>query len=182
VLVDGYVLPQQGFLFLVYYFHLLLAKCLVMNKKWLPYILIAVLGVTLFFVKRCKQGNVTKPDVSNNKRKDPASDVNRDRGFDRRISYLEYSNHAKCRMQCRKISQAEVEQIMQEGNINYKKSDLQNARCPRYALEGVTKDDQKVRIVFAQCDNKTEVVTVIDLDTEWNCDCPGDDDKYKNRN
>jgi hypothetical protein len=85
-------------------------------------------------------------------------------------------------MQCRKISQAEVEEIMQEGTINYKKSDLQNARCPRYALEGVTKDNQKVRIVFAQCDNLTEVVTVIDLGTEWSCDCPGDDDKYKNKN
>ena len=49
-----------------------------------------------------------------------------------------------------------------------------------------TVDDHKgwtnVRIVFAQCDNYTEVVTVIDLDTEWTCDCPGDDDKYKNKN
>jgi hypothetical protein len=26
------------------------------------------------------------------------------------------------------------------------------------------------------------VVTVIDLDMEWTCDCPGDDDKYKNKN
>lgn len=84
-------------------------------------------------------------------------------------------------MDCRKISEKEVEQVMIDGSINYKKSDLDNARCPRYAVELITKDNQRVRVVFAQCEKKTEVVTVIDLDTEWTCDCPGDDDKYKNR-
>lgn len=145
--------------------------------------LVIVLGITLFFVKRCRQNDPVKPGVTTDKkRKDPASDVDRNRGFDRRVSYLEYSNHAKCRMQCRHISQTEVEEIMRDGKINYNKSDLQNARCPRYAIEGVTADNQDVRIVFAQCNEKTEVVTVIDLDTEWQCHCPGDDDKYINRN
>ena len=95
---------------------------------------------------------------------------------------MQYSNHAKCRMECRHITQSEVEETMREGKINYRKSDVQNTRCPRYAVEDNTKDGQHVRIVFAQCDNYTEVVTVIDLDTEWTCDCPGDDDKYKNKN
>jgi hypothetical protein len=75
-----------------------------------------------------------------------------------------------------------VEDIMQNGKINYNKSDVKNARCPRYAVEGITVDDQKVRIVFAQCNEKTNVVTVIDLDTEWECHCPGDDKKYENKN
>lgn len=112
--------------------------------------------------------------------KDPAS-VNRDRGFDRRTSFLKYSNHANCRMDCRKISKAEVEEIMRDGSINYSKSDLKNARCPRYAVEGRTKDDQRVRIVYAQCNESTTVVTVIDLETDFECHCPGDDDKYKNQ-
>ena len=85
-------------------------------------------------------------------------------------------------MQCREILQAEVEEIMQNGKINYNKSDLQNARCPRYVLEGITKDNQRVRIVYAQCNEKTEVVTVIDLETDQICHCPGDDKKYDNRN
>ena len=63
---------------------------------------------------------------------------------------------------------------MQDGKINYKKSDLKNVRCPRYALEGNTTDGQQVRIVYAQCNEKTVVVTVIDLEKEWSCDCPGD--------
>jgi hypothetical protein len=141
-------------------------------KKAAPYILLLVMLVTIIVIKRCRNENLPSP---NPRKGNPSSGINRDRGFDRRISYIEYSNHAKCRMQCRKISQAEVEDIMQNGAINYKKSDLQNTRCPRYALEGATKDGQKVRIVFAQCNEKTEVVTVIDLITEWECHCPGDD-------
>jgi hypothetical protein len=37
-----------------------------------------------------------------------------------------------------------------------------------------------VRIVFAQCNQSTTVVTVIDLDTEFECHCTGDDNSYKN--
>jgi hypothetical protein len=74
-------------------------------------------------------------------------------------------------MDCRSITEAEVEDIMKKGKINYKKSDISNSRCPRYAIEGMTSDDQEVRIVFAQCNESTTVVTVIDLEKEWVCDC-----------
>src|SRR5690242_2604686 len=142
-----------------------LYKLFAVNNKWAPYILIIVLGAALLIIKTCTNKKSTpdpKPKITDNKKKDPSAEVNRDRGFDRRISFLEYSKHATCRMQCRHISQAEVEEIMQDGTINYNKSDLQNARCPRYALEGDTRDNQHVRVIFAQCNEKTEVVTVID--------------------
>ena len=147
-------------------------------KRLLPLILLGLLAIAVFAIKRCK--NDSSASLPNSSTK--GGEVNRDRGFDRRVSYLQYSNHAKCRMQCRHITETEVEEAMRDGKINYNKSDLQNARCPRYAVEEITKDNQRVRVVFAQCNNYTEVVTVIDLDTEWTCDCPGDDDKYKNRN
>lgn len=157
-----------------------------MYRKWVPYILMGLMLVAIIVIRQLnkKDEPAPKPTVTNNDRpRDPAGNsTSRDRGFDRRTSYLEYSNHATCRMQCRKISKEEVKEIMRDGKINYKKSDLKNARCPRYALEGITRDDQRVRIVFAQCNEKTVVVTVIDLDTEYVCDCPGDDNKYKNRN
>jgi len=153
-------------------------------RKAAPVIFVAILAVLLFVLRRYKSEQAAKPKttVTNNDAKGKnTGGVDRE-GFDRRTSYIEYSYHAKCRMQCRKVSQAEVEEIMQDGKINYNKSDLQNARCPRYALEGVTTDNQKVRIVFAQCNEKTQVVTVIDLDTEWSCNCPGDDKKFDNKN
>lgn len=157
--------------------------------------IVVVLGVALFFVRRSQEkGDTTtvkknepaKVDPVPGKRDgrkttDPAGEVDRNRGFDRRISYIEYTEHAKCRMECRKITQREVEEIMRDGKVNYKKSNAQGRPCPTYALEGVTGDDQRVRIVFAQCDLKTKVVTCIDLDTDWECHCPGDDDKYKNK-
>ena len=151
-------------------------------KKAAPLILVFALAALVFIIRQCKDERGSSNTKSNSTRT-----TNRDKGFDRRISYLEYSKHAKCRMECRKISQAEVEEIMQDGKINYNKSDLQSrspsgARCPRYALEGITVDNQKARIIFAQCNEKTEVVTVIDLDTEWSCDCPGDDKTYDNKN
>jgi len=153
-------------------------------KKAAPIILIAILAVLLLIVRQCKHEAATRSraTVTNKDTNKDQGTTDRNKGFDRRVSYLEYSKHAKCRMECRRISQSEVEEIMQDGKINYDKSDLQNARCPRYALEGITADNQKVRIVFAQCNEKTEVVTVIDLDTEWSCDCPGDDKKFDNKN
>lgn len=146
--------------------------------------LIVVLAGILFLVKRCQADSPSpgKKDKTEKRQKDPAADVDRNRGFDRRVSFIEYTRHAECRMECRRISTAEVEEIMRDGKINYNKSNVNARPCPAYALEGTTKDNQRVRIVFGQCDLKTKVITVIDLDTDWTCDCPGDDDKYKNKN
>jgi len=150
-------------------------------KKWAPLIVLLLLAAVIFIIRQCSHTSSASSDKQSSSR-EQTGEVNRDHGFDRRVSYLQYSNHAKCRMACRYITQEEVEETMRDGDINYKKSDIKNTRCPRYALEDVTKDNQRVRIVFAQCNNYTEVVTVIDLDTEWTCDCPGDDEKYQNRN
>ena len=154
-------------------------------KKAAPLIFLVVMATAIAVIKNCHQSNQPTPQpkvTTNPDRKDAAGNINRDRGFDRRISYIEYSNHARCRMSCRHITQAEVEDIMKNGKINYSKSDLQNSQCPRYAIEGITSDNQQVRMVFAQCNKSTTVVTVIDLETDFECHCPGDDDKYKNRN
>src|SRR6187401_2274218 len=147
-------------------------------KKAAPIILVFALAALVFIIRQCKDERGTNDNTT----RKSTTTTNRDKGFDRRASYLEYSKHAKCRMECRRISQAEVEEKMKEGKINYNKSDLQNARCPRYAVEGITVDNQKTWIVFAQCNDKTIVVTVIVLDTEWSCDCPGDHKKYDNKN
>ncbi|MBC7902866.1 MAG: DUF4258 domain-containing protein [Gemmatimonadaceae bacterium] len=136
-------------------------------KKALPYILLIVLVVAALAIKRC-----TGESGAATEKKTKTAKVNRNRGFDRRVSYIEYTTHAKCRMECREITQAEVEEIMKEGKINYKKSDVNDAPCPSYALEGYTSgDNQHVRIVFGQCDLKTKVITCIDLDKEFECDC-----------
>ena len=143
-------------------------------KKAFPYILLALMALAVLLLRKSQspETDTTQPEKTTKKK-----EIDRNRGFDRRTSYLEYTAHARCRMQCRKIAQREVEEIMKNGKINYKKSDVNDKPCPTYALEGITSDGQRVRIVFAQCDHTTKVVTAIDLETDFECDCPGDKKK-----
>lgn len=74
-------------------------------------------------------------------------------------------------MACRKIDETEVAEILQKGRINYRKSEPAGRPDPKYAFEGRTHDGQNVRIVFARSKRGLVVVTVIDLDTDWQCNC-----------
>lgn len=84
---------------------------------------------------------------------------------------LIYTKHARCRMDCRYISESEIKDILYNGKVNDRKSKPYDAPCPTYALEGVTDDQQTVRIVFADCDDVTKVITAIDLKNKYNCYC-----------
>ena len=142
-------------------------------KKTLPYIFLVILVIAALLIKR--HNNTIGNDTTT-----PTGDVNRNNnGLDRRVSFLEYTQHAKCRMDCRHVTREEVKYILQNGSINYRKSEANGHPCPVYALEGYSPEKQHLRIVFAQCDNKTRVVTCIDLDTAFECHCPGDDNKHE---
>jgi hypothetical protein len=93
------------------------------------------------------------------------------KGLDRNPADLVYTKHAKCRMDCRQISEDEVKEILVKGDVNYDKSEPNGKPDPKYALEGKTADGQQVRIVFAPDDGKVVVVTAIDLGKEWPCQC-----------
>ena len=146
-------------------------------KKAFPYLLLAAMVILALVIKRCR----TTPVNDNNPRRNHAEtdNTNRNNGLDRRVSYLEYTQHAKCRMECRHITRPEVEYILQNGEINYRKSEATGRPCPTYALEGYSPEHQHLRIVFAQCDYKTKVVTCIDLDQDFECHCPGDNNKHE---
>ncbi len=103
---------------------------------------------------------------------DPPSDKPvRENGFDRRVGRIIYTKHARCRMGCRHIDESEVKEILEQGVINERKSEPAGRPDPKYALEGRTHDGQQVRIVFAPTNRGMLVITVIDLDTDWTCDC-----------
>ena len=149
-----------------------------MLKKYLPYLLLIAAALLFFFVKRNQRKNrehkakteqvterITVPAVLPEQEMTEQVD-----GFNRNASNIVFSKHAKCRMDCRKIDESEVKEILKNGTINYKK--IQNdKRGKTYPVEGFTHDKQHVRIVFAPKDDGLVVVTVIDLDTEWKCDC-----------
>ncbi len=87
-----------------------------------------------------------------------------------RAKPLRYTRHARCRMGCRFIDEQEVEEILQRGRLDPTRT-RNNGQCTSYALEGHTHDDQHVRIVFANCNRETRVVTAIDLDKNHPCNC-----------
>ena len=149
-----------------------------MLKKYLPYLLLIAAGLLFFFVKKNQRGNrVNKPETEQvTERITVPAVLPQDKkgeeveGFNRNATNIIFSKHAKCRMDCRKIDESEVKEILQTGTINHKK--IQNdKRGKTYPVEGFTHDRQHVRIVFAPKDDGLVVVTVIDLDTEWKCDC-----------
>lgn len=129
-----------------------------MNKKFvrtiLPIVLL-ILGVVVYYLKNSNTNNV----IPTNK------------GFDRTITPIIYTKHAKCRMGCRHIDEEEVKDILHNGTINYKKSQPNSKPDPKYALEGYTKDNQHVRIIFAPTGRGMVVITCIDVNEEWQCDC-----------
>jgi hypothetical protein len=84
---------------------------------------------------------------------------------------LEYTRHALCRMECRGVTEEEIREVLREGKINYQKSDPKDKPCPTYAIEDRVADGQLLRIVFATCAQKVKVVTCIDLEQEFECDC-----------
>ncbi|MEO5943393.1 MAG: DUF4258 domain-containing protein [Ferruginibacter sp.] len=132
-----------------------------MNKKYFPFLALLAAILLFVWVKKNQRGathttNITVP-VSNDE-------------FDRTIKNIVYSKHAKCRMDCRHIDESEVKEILVNGTLNYSKIE-EDSKGKTYPLEGVTHDKQHVRIVFAPHSNELVVVTVIDLDTEWQCNC-----------
>lgn len=140
-------------------------------KRWSPVVTILLLLVALFFARQCRQ-QPAGPKPKQKAEKVEKNDKSQ-RGLNRAPDQINYSKHARCRMDCRKIDESEVKDILKRGTINYKKSDIgDRPDCKRkYAVEGTTRDKQRVRIIFAPCGNEVTVVTVIDIGREWPCDC-----------
>jgi hypothetical protein len=88
-----------------------------------------------------------------------------------RHAHLIYTRHARCRMDCRHITEKEVHEILEQGNINYGKSEPNSHPDPKYAFEGYTAEGQHLRIIFAPSGNDVIVITCIELGIEWECHC-----------
>ena len=84
---------------------------------------------------------------------------------------LIYTKHARCRMDCRHITEVEIQEIISENSINQRKSNPNDSRCPTYAYEGYSHEQKHLRIVIAKCEDVWKVVTCIDLENDFACDC-----------
>ena len=138
-----------------------------MKSKKAALIILLIMALAVLFLNKWK-GVKEQSDIKQSVRK---------RGFDRRISTLEYTQHARCRMDCRHISRNDINDIMRTGEINYAKTDVNDTPCATYAVQGYSNDGQHLRVIFAQCATKTKVVTCYDLEKDFECNCPGDENK-----
>ncbi len=143
------------------------------NKKWLPVLLLVVMAIATISINKCNDRKVNKSSSASTKTR-PSFSVGTARDntkFDRNTTTYFFTKHARCRMACRKITQREVKDIVARGNINYAKSNLNDARGATYALEGITDDGQRVRIIVSPKQRHLSVITVIDLENDYECDC-----------
>ncbi|MBS4043105.1 MAG: DUF4258 domain-containing protein [Chitinophagaceae bacterium] len=135
-------------------------------KKLFPFIFIAILAIAAIALQKC----------GTEKSSNTKSEIKTSRGLNRNPAKINYSKHAECRMECRTITKTEVKQVLTDGKINYKKSDLNKSDCiKRYAVDGYSKDGQHIRIVVAPCADELTVITCIDLDKDWECNCENDE-------
>jgi hypothetical protein len=136
-----------------------------MLKKYLP-LVVFVMAAALYWYIKINQRGPRQKHTTNHIQVLPGSEE----PFVRDTTAIIYSRHARCRMDCRHINEAEVKQIILNGKINFAKIEEDN-RGITYPLEGITQDKQFVRVVVAPKNHRLVIVTVVDLDTNWTCDC-----------
>lgn len=132
-----------------------------MSKSWNTYRLIILVVIIIgFFISRTFFQKAHGPGI-----RPLRVELNRN------IDNFILTRHAKCRMECRDITEEEIKEILHDGSINYMKSNLNDERGATYALEGYSHEHQHLRIVFAPKKDEMVIVTCIDLDKDWQCDC-----------
>ena len=99
--------------------------------------------------------------------------------FNRHPKSIIYTKHALCRMDCRHIDEAEIKEIMEKGIINFNKTNKSDRPCPTFALQGRTTSGESLRVIFAQCDSNTKVITCYNLEEDPECDCSGTGTNYR---
>ena len=91
--------------------------------------------------------------------------------FDRNPTLLTLSKKALCRMACLQITKSEVEVIMQKGVIHLNESNKKSSPCPTFALQARIKSGQYIRVIFAQCIDRTTVLNCVNLEDSKECFC-----------
>ena len=143
-------------------------------KKAIPYLLLLILFIVALFVRQYRERNTNNEQTSQTEARKGSERSSDSRNSldvfrDPDAEYF-FTKHARCRMECRRITQKEVKEIVRKADVNYNKSELDASHGPKYALEGYTsKDRQHVRIIVAPKQKHLSIVTVIDLDKEWEC-------------
>lgn len=95
----------------------------------------------------------------------------RKEAFDREPPQLQFSDRAECLMNCRGISNEDIEEIMKKGVINFNRSNLRGNPCPSFALQGRTDGGKSLVVFFSQCPDETTVIGCLTPKDATPCHC-----------
>jgi hypothetical protein len=126
-----------------------------LRRKNNVYFLLVIVIVFLLVIKRFSC-------VSN---ENPSNESFRD------TTHLILTKHVECRMDCRHITEEEIKEILKTGKVNYRKSGIGSKGDSTFALEGYSHENQHIRVVVAPENDGLVVITCIDLNKEWPCNC-----------
>ena len=81
-------------------------------------------------------------------------------------STFSFSEHAKCIMDCKQITEEEVREVLKNGDVNFSESDTRGVPCPSYAIEG-TSHNKRLRVLLTvfERDSTAEITTAINMET-----------------
>lgn len=96
---------------------------------------------------------------------------NKKRESYRDTAHLILTKHVRCRMGCRHITKQEIKEIVENGKVNYRKSGIGSKGDSTFALEGFSHENQHIRVVVAPESDGLVIITCIDLEHEWPCNC-----------
>lgn len=77
--------------------------------------------------------------------------------------HRQFTDQARCQMECRKITEADVAYVLKNGGVKYGESSVHAKPWPNYAVEGSTVDGKELRIMIDDRDTISVVVTTLDL-------------------
>ena len=140
------------------------------GRKFLFYTGMVVLLIFALSLRRCLGPAYQKHTAYN-----PSENELRDSSSRWANTIVNYTPHAQCRMECRHITKPDVFDILHTGKVNIAKSELDAPQCQRrYAIDGISRANQHLRIIVAPCSDKLTIITCIDLDHDWPCACGKD--------
>lgn len=88
-----------------------------------------------------------------------------------RSAPLSFTAFAVCQLKCKSISRNHVQEVMQKGMVLYNKSNRRRWPCPTYVVQARTINRQLLRVVFEQCDKKTTVLAIDNIEKQDSCNC-----------
>ena len=84
---------------------------------------------------------------------------------------INYSSGSDCILKCANISKGNIQEMLSNGDVNFKESKTKGEIYPSYAVDGETKDGRSLRVFFLKRDSTYEVTGGVDLQDSRNCDC-----------